>query len=490
MSATMEELYNPQKIEHTAQQFWSEHRCFHAIEDNNKEKFYCLSMFPYPSGWLHMGHVRNYTISDVIARYQRMLGKNVLQPMGWDAFGLPAENAAIKNNIPPAEWTYNNIEHMRDQLMSLGLAIDWNRELTTCDPTYYHWEQWFFLQLYKKGLVYKKNAWVNWDPIDQTVLANEQVINGRGWRSGALIERKEISQWFIKITAYAEELLSGLDKLSNWPHQVIQMQRNWIGRSEGCEINFAVNGINKKLKIYTTRPETLMGVTYVAIAPEHNLAKEAAKLIPAVQNFINQCHGIKIAEADITTIEKQGIFTGYTAIHPITHAIVPIWIANFVLMQYSAGAIMGVPAHDQRDWEFAKKYDLTIKPVIIPPPPIVHDFTRSAFTADGTLIDSEQFTDLSSDGAKHDIVTYLVQHDLGKVTVNYRLRDWGVSRQRYWGTPIPMIICDDCGILPVPESQLPVLLPEIAHLTGTGSPLAQCNEFLFTKCPKCNQDAV
>ncbi len=485
----MDISYLPQNIEEQAQQYWLKKQSFNVTEDLIKEKFYCLSMFPYPSGSLHMGHVRNYTLGDVISRYQRALGKNVLQPIGWDAFGLPAENAAIKHGIPPAVWTKQNIAAMKEQFLRLGNAYDWRREITTCDPDYYRWEQWFFIKLYEKGLVYKKNAIVNWDPVDQTVLANEQVVDGRGWRSGALVERKEISQWFIKITAYADELLDGLDRLDGWPAQVKQMQRNWIGRSQGTEIYFKVEGFAKRLKIYTTRPDTLMGTTYLAVAPDHPLAKQAALSNPDVQAFISSCLGVRMAEAELATMEKRGIDTGMSATHPISGEKIPVWIANFVLMQYGFGAVMAVPAHDQRDWEFAKKYQLPLKQVIKPDVSSPHDFTCSAFTADGSLMHSDSFDGLSSLEAKQAITAYLEKQDAGKATVNYRLRDWGVSRQRYWGTPIPMIICDECGIVPVPEEQLPVILPEQVELTGSGSPLAQCSEFIHTTCPKCGQDA-
>lgn len=486
----MDTIYKPQEIEEQAQQYWLKKQSFNVTEDLNKEKFYCLSMFPYPSGSLHMGHVRNYTLGDVIARYQRALGKNVLQPIGWDAFGLPAENAAIKHGIPPAEWTKQNIAAMKAQFLRLGNAYDWRREITTCDPCYYHWEQWFFIRLYEKGLVYKKNAVVNWDPVDQTVLANEQVVDGRGWRSGALVERKEISQWFIKITAYADELLRDLDTLDGWPAQVKQMQRNWIGRSEGCEIYFNVSGFSKRLKIYTTRPDTLMGTTYLAVAPDHPLAKLAAKNNPQCQVFLDSCQGVRMAEAELATMEKRGIDTQMKAIHPVTGAEIPIWIANFVLMQYGAGAVMAVPAHDQRDWEFANKYNLPRQQVIQPDQQHPHDLSQSAFTGEGTLINSKQFDGLTGAEAKQAITAFLESADAGKSTVNYRLRDWGVSRQRYWGTPIPMIICEECGIVPVPEDQLPVVLPEQVELTGSGSPLAQCHDFIHTTCPKCGQDAT
>ncbi len=486
----MDTIYKPQEVEEAAQQYWQKKQSFNVTEDLNKEKFYCLSMFPYPSGTLHMGHVRNYTLGDVISRYQRALGKNVLQPIGWDAFGLPAENAAIKNGIPPAQWTKQNIATMREQFLRLGNAYDWRREIATCDPAYYRWEQWFFIRLYEKGLVYKKNAVVNWDPVDQTVLANEQVVDGRGWRSGALVERREISQWFIKITSYADELLSSLDQLDEWPSQVKQMQRNWIGRSTGTEIYFTVPNYSKKLKIYTTRPDTLMGATYLAVAVDHPLAKEAALNNAEVKAFLDSCQGTKMAEADLATMEKSGVATGLYALHPITGQEIPIWVANFVLMQYGSGAVMSVPAHDQRDWEFAQKYQLPMIEVITPPAPQSHEFNKTAYTEEGTLINSGAFDNLSSADAMDAITKYLEAQDSGKATINYRLRDWGVSRQRYWGTPIPMILCEQCGIVPVPEHDLPVTLPEDVAFTGSGSPLAQCHDFVNVACPKCGQDAT
>ncbi len=486
----MDNSYKPQEVEEQAQQFWQKKQSFNVTEDLNKEKFYCLSMFPYPSGSLHMGHVRNYTLGDVISRYQRALGKNVLQPIGWDAFGLPAENAAIKHGIPPAEWTTANIAAMKKQFLRLGNAYDWKREITTSHPDYYRWEQWFFIRLFEKGLVYKKNSVVNWDPVDLTVLANEQVVDGRGWRSGALVERKEIPQWFIKITAYADELLSSLDNLDKWPEQVKQMQRNWIGRSTGTDIYFKANNYPKRLKIYTTRPDTLMGATYIAVAPDHPLAKEAAQNNKEARNFIDSCQGIKVAEAELATMEKRGVDTGYTATHPITGDEIPVWIANFVLMQYGSGAVMCVPAHDQRDWEFARKYNLNIKEVIKPADGSQHDFKKSAYTEKGILIHSGEFSGLTSTEAQEAITAYLEAHESGRATVNYRLRDWGVSRQRYWGTPIPMINCDACGMVPVPEDQLPVVLPENIELTGSGSPLVKCPDFLHVLCPKCGHDAV
>lgn len=482
----MEEQYQPQKLEESIQKFWEDHHCFQVTEDLNKEKFYCLAMFPYPSGYLHTGHVRNYAIGDVIARYQRMKGKNVLQPMGWDAFGLPAENAAIKNKIPPTAWTYKNIDYMREQFKRLGLAYDWSREITTCDPQYYRWEQWFFLQLFKKGLVYKKNAEVNWDPVDQTVLANEQVINGRGWRSDALVERREIPQWFFKITAYAEELLNDLDKLKRWPEQVKTMQKNWIGRSEGIDIYFPVE--NETLTIFTTRPDTLFGVTYIAIAPQHELAKKAAANNAEIHSFLEECKNIKVAEAELATMEKKGVQTSYHAIHPLTGKKIPVWIANFVVMEYGTGALMAVPAHDQRDFEFAKKYDLPIEQVIKPTSG-EWDFSKSAFTEAGVLINSEQFSHLTSEEGCKAINDALEKSNKGQRKINFRLRDWSISRQRYWGTPIPIINCPQCGPQPVPEKDLPVVLPEKIEFTGVASPLKNMPEFYKTTCPHCNEPA-
>ncbi len=481
----MDATYSPQQVEAKAQAYWNENGTFKAKEVPGKEKFYCLSMFPYPSGRLHMGHVRNYTIGDVIARYQRMLGKNVLQPMGWDAFGLPAENAALTNNVAPAKWTRENIAYMRRQLQSLGFGYDWSRELATCDPSYYRWEQWLFVRLFKKGLVYKKTATVNWDPIDQTVLANEQVIDGRGWRSGALVERREIPQWFLKITAYAEELLKGLDELPGWPEQVRAMQRNWIGRSEGVELQFGIEGRDDALTVYTTRPDTLFGVTYVAVAPEHPLAREAAQSNPQLAAFIEECRHTKVAEADIATMEKKGMDTGFKAVHPLTGETVPVWTANFVLLEYGAGAVMAVPAHDQRDWEFAKVYGLPVKVVINPADGGSADVSESAFVEKGVLVNSAEFTGMTSQLAFEAIAAKLAALGKGQKKVNYRLRDWGISRQRYWGAPIPMIICPQCGDVPVPEDQLPVVLPEDVEFDGAGSPLKKMPSFYETTCPQC-----
>lgn len=463
--------YSPQEIEANVQKYWQENQSFKATEDDSKEKFYCLSMFPYPSGRLHMGHVRNYTIGDVISRYQRMQGKNVLQPIGWDAFGLPAENAAIQNKTAPAKWTYANIDYMKQQLLSLGFGYDWDRELATCKKEYYQWEQWFFTRLYEKGLVYRKNSTVNWDPVDQTVLANEQVIDGRGWRSGALVEQKEIPQWFIKITAYAQELLDELDNMEGWPEQVKAMQRNWIGRSEGVEMTFKVADSEESFDIYTTRPDTLMGVTYVALAAQHPLALQAAKNNPELAAFIDECKNTKVAEADLATMEKKGCATGLMAEHPITGDLVPVWVANFVLMDYGSGAVMAVPGHDQRDWEFATKYGLDIKQVIAPVGEDSCDLSQAAYTEKGLLINSGKFDGLDSEAAFKAIADDLIAAGKGQIKVNFRLRDWGVSRQRYWGAPIPMINLEDGTSVPVPPEQLPVELPEDVQMDGVTSPI-------------------
>ncbi len=485
----MDAQYQPQAVEFEAQRFWEEQKCFEVTEDPNKEKFYCLSMFPYPSGRLHMGHVRNYTIGDVISRFQRMRGKNVLQPMGWDAFGLPAENAAIKNNVAPAKWTYENIDYMRTQLKQLGFGYDWQREVATCRPDYYRWEQWLFIKLYEKGLVYKKTAPVNWCPHDVTVLANEQVIDGRCWRCDTLVERKEIPQWFMRITQYADELLTELDHLDGWPEQVRTMQRNWIGRSEGAEIQFTVEGSGEALKVYTTRPDTLLGATYLAVAPEHPLALRAAQTNPLLAEFINQCRTMATAEAAMETMEKLGFNTGLTAAHPLTGKHLPIFAANFVLMGYGEGAVMSVPAHDQRDWEFAHKYGLPITQVIAATNGDVVDLTTAAYTEKGVLINSAEFSGLSSAQAVDAITNKLASTGLGKKRVNFRLRDWGVSRQRYWGAPIPMIHCAACGTVPVPEQDLPVVLPENIVFEGVGSPIKKMPEFYRTHCPKCGGEA-
>jgi leucyl-tRNA synthetase len=474
----MESIYNPQSIEAEVQKFWTDNNTFKAEELPGKEKFYCLAMFPYPSGRLHMGHVRNYSLGDVISRYQRMQGKNVMQPMGWDAFGLPAENAAIKNNSAPAKWTYENIDYMRNQLKSLGFGYDWSRELATCKKDYYRWEQWFFTQLYEKGLVYKKNATVNWDPVDQTVLANEQVIDGRGWRSGAMVERKEIPQWFIKITDYAEELINDLDQLTDWPEQVKTMQRNWIGRSEGVEMTFQVADSPESFDIYTTRPDTLMGVTYVALAAQHPLALAAAENNAELAAFIQECKTNKSTEADMATMEKKGVDTGLKAIHPISGEVVPVWAANFVLMDYGSGAVMSVPGHDQRDWEFATKYGLEIKQVIVGSEN--DDINVAAITEKNALMNSGEFDGLNFEEAFQAISDKLISENKGKVTVNYRLRDWGVSRQRYWGTPIPMMHLANGESVPVPADQLPVELPEDVVMDGVTSPIKDNPEWAKT----------
>lgn len=484
----LSEEYSHQQVEQETQLYWAENQSFKVVEDPNKEKFYCLSMFPYPSGRLHMGHVRNYTIGDVISRFQRMQGKNVLQPMGWDAFGLPAENAAMKNNVAPALWTYENIDYMRKQLQQLGYAYDWDREIATCHPDYYRWEQWFFIKLFKKGLVYKKEAEVNWDPVDQTVLANEQVIDGRGWRSGALVERRKIPQWFIKITAYADELLTDLDKLDEWPERVRVMQQNWIGRSEGLEFSFEVPG-NAPLSVYTTRPDTIMGVTYVAVAAQHPLALSAAKKNPQLAEYIKAQENIKVAEAELATMEKTGMDTGFKAIHPLTGEEVPIWIGNFVLMSYGSGAVMSVPAHDQRDYEFAQRYGLSIKQVIQPYDETECDISKAAFTEKGKLINSGAYDGMDFEQVFEELVAFFTNNGSGRKTVNFRLRDWGISRQRYWGTPIPMIACEKCGSVPVPESELPIVLPTDVEFDGSGSPIKKMPEFYQTTCPSCGGEA-
>ncbi len=486
----MRENYDPHQVEATAQAFWLQNKTFRASEDPSKEKFYCLSMFPYPSGRLHMGHVRNYTIGDVISRYQRMRGRNVLQPMGWDAFGLPAENAAIQNQVPPAQWTEENIAYMREQLMRLGFGYDWDRELATCRADYYRWEQWFFIRLFKLGLVYNKKATVNWDPVDQTVLANEQVIDGRGWRSGARVEHREIPQWFLKITDYAEELLRDLDMLDGWPEQVLTMQRNWIGRSVGVELVFEVQGQDNPLTVFTTRPDTLMGVTYVAVAPEHPLVAKTVGSNVKLREFVDEYRQVAVSEAELAVLEKKGVDTGMKAIHPVTGERVPVWSANFVLMSYGSGAVMAVPAHDQRDWEFARAYGLPIKQVIFPSTAEEHcDLEQAAFTAKGVLQHSGDFDGLSSDEAFEAIAKRLQATGKGQRKVNYRLRDWGISRQRYWGCPIPMVHCSSCGAVPMPEDQLPVLLPEGVDFQAAGSPLASLPGFRNVQCPQCGAQA-
>ena len=467
----MQQHYRPDLIEPAVQQYWAENKVFKAIKDTSKEKYYCLSMFPYPSGRLHMGHVRNYTIGDVVSRYQRMNGKNVLQPIGWDAFGLPAEGAAIKNKTAPAKWTYENIEYMKNQLKMLGFGYDWDREIATCRPEYYKWEQWFFTELYKKGLVYKKNSTVNWCPNDVTVLANEQVHDGCCWRCDTPVEQKEIPQWFIKITDYAEQLLGGLDQLPQWPDMVKTMQRNWIGRSEGVEITFDVADTAEKVAVYTTRPDTFYGVSYLGIAAAHPLADLAAEKNPELAEFIREAKNAKVAEADLATMEKKGMATGLFAIHPLTGEKLPIWVANFVLMHYGTGAVMAVPAHDQRDFEFAQKYSLPIKQVIAPLADEEIDLTKQAFVEHGKLVNSAEFDGLDFDGAFNGIADKLEKLGVGKRQVNYRLRDWGVSRQRYWGAPIPMLTLPNGETVPAPIEDLPIILPEDVIMDGVKSPI-------------------
>ena len=467
----MQQHYRPDLIEPAVQQYWAENKVFKAIKDTSKEKYYCLSMFPYPSGRLHMGHVRNYTIGDVVSRYQRMNGKNVLQPIGWDAFGLPAEGAAIKNKTAPAKWTYENIEYMKNQLKMLGFGYDWDREIATCRPEYYKWEQWFFTELYKKGLVYKKTSTVNWCPNDKTVLANEQVHEGCCWRCDTPVEQKEIPQWFIKITDYAEQLLGGLDQLPQWPDMVKTMQRNWIGRSEGVEITFDVADTTEKVSVYTTRPDTFYGVSYLGIAAAHPLAELAAEKNPQLAEFIREAKNAKVAEADLATMEKKGMATGLFAIHPLTGEKLPIWVANFVLMHYGTGAVMAVPAHDQRDFEFAQKYSLPIKQVIAPLADEEIDLTKQAFVEHGKLVNSAEFDGLDFDGAFNGIADKLEKLGVGKRQVNYRLRDWGVSRQRYWGAPIPMLTLPNGETVPAPIEDLPIILPEDVVMDGVKSPI-------------------
>ena len=480
----MQQQYPFKDIEQTAQAYWESNQTFAASETSDKPKYYCLSMFPYPSGRLHMGHVRNYTIGDVLSRFHKMKGYNVLQPMGWDAFGLPAENAAIKHETAPAKWTYENIEHMKTQLKQLGLGVDWNREIATCKPEYYKWEQWLFTELYKKGLIYKKTSSVNWDPVDGTVLANEQVIDGRGWRSGALVEKRDIPQYFMKITAYAEELLNDLDALDGWPEQVKTMQRNWIGKSYGCEVEFPLTGQNGTVKVYTTRPDTLMGATYVAIAAEHALATLAAQSNTKLADFIAECKRGSVAEADVATAEKKGMATGLFVTHPLNAEILPVWVANYVLASYGEGAVMAVPAHDERDFEFANKYSLPIKAVIG-----LSDNNTLPMTEHGILFNSDKFDGLNFDQATEAISSALSAIDLGKKRTQYRLRDWGVSRQRYWGCPIPIIHCAKCGEVPVPATQLPVVLPVDVVMDGVGSHIKKDPMFYETSCPTCGGQA-
>lgn len=478
--------YQPNQIESVVQADWTARNCFAAPNEPTGAHRYVLSMFPYPSGKLHMGHVRNYTIGDVLSRFYRLKGDTVMQPMGWDAFGLPAENAAIAHNVAPAKWTFENIDYMRNQLKSLGLAIDWSREIATCTPEYYRWEQWLFVQLYKKGLIYRKLSTVNWDPIDQTVLANEQVIDGRGWRSGALVEKRDIPMYYFRITDYAQELLDDLDTLADgWPQQVIAMQKNWIGRSTGMDITFpySIDGETGGLSVFTTRPDTLMGVTYVAVAAEHPLATKAAAGNPELQAFIEECRKGSVAEADIATAEKKGMTTGLFVQHPVTGDNIPVWVANYVLMSYGSGAVMAVAAHDERDFEFAQKYSLPIKQVIATPEGF--DLSSAAYTERGVLVNSGEFDGLDFDGVYNALLAKLEPQGLAQGKVQFRLRDWGVSRQRYWGCPIPMINCDTCGQVPVPEDQLPVVLPTDVVPDGSGNPLAKMPEFYQTTCPSC-----
>jgi len=490
----MQEEYNHQNIEKNAQQYWRDQQSFKAVEDPEREKFYCLSMFPYPSGKLHMGHVRNYTIGDVISRYQRMQGKNVLQPMGWDAFGLPAENAARQNNVAPANWTYDNIDYMRKQLKSLGFAIDWERELATCQPEYYHWNQWLFLRMLEKGIAYQKTGSVNWDPVDQTVLANEQVIDGRGWRTGAQVEKREIPMYYLGITQYAEELLADLNKLPGWPERVRTMQANWIGKSYGLRFAFPyeLDGKSEKLRVFTTRADTIMGVTFCAVSAEHPLAEYAAKNTPALAAFIEECKQGGVAEAEIATMEKKGMPTGLFVNHPLTGEAIPVWVGNYVLASYGEGAVMAVPAHDERDFHFAQQYDLPIKQVIM--------LEGETFSSDewhdsyadkqrGVCINSGSYDGLDYTQAVDAIARDLKAKDLGDKQVQWRLRDWGVSRQRYWGCPIPIVHCDFCGPVPVPEKDLPVVLPEDCIPDGSGNPLNKLESFLNCECPRCNKPA-
>ncbi|HYP67558.1 MAG TPA: leucine--tRNA ligase [Thiobacillaceae bacterium] len=490
----MQEKYHPSEIERAVQAEWADTRAFRALESGDRPKYYCLSMFPYPSGKLHMGHVRNYTIGDVLSRYHRMQGCNVMQPMGWDAFGLPAENAALANRVPPAKWTYQNIDHMRVQLKALGLAIDWEREIATCKPEYYRWEQWLFTRLFEQELIYRRNATVNWDPVDETVLANEQVIDGRGWRSGALVEKREIPMYFMRITSYAEELLTGLDQLPGWPEQVKTMQRNWIGKSFGVRFAFPyeLDGQAEKLWVYTTRADTIMGVTFVAVAAEHPLATRAAQNNPPLAAFVEECKQGGVAEADLATMEKKGMPTGISVIHPLTGESIPVWVGNYVLMGYGEGAVMAVPAHDERDFGFAKKYGLPIKQVIAAEREIFSLDAWQEWYADktrGVCVNSGKYDGLGYDAAVDAIAVDLKSKGLGDKQVQYRLRDWGISRQRYWGCPIPIIHCPSCGDVPVPEDQLPVILPEDITITGRGSPLAKMPEFYQCTCPRCGGEA-
>ena len=483
----MEETYRPAPVEAMARQQWEQDQAARAVEQAGAAKYYCLCMLPYPSGRLHMGHVRNYTIGDVITRYHRMNGRNVLQPMGWDAFGLPAENAAIKNKVPPAKWTYDNIDYMRMQLKSLGFAIDWEREVATCHPKYYKWNQWLFLRLLEKGLAYKTTGTVNWDPVDQTVLANEQVIDGRGWRTGALVEKREIPMYYLKITAYADELLSALEGLPGWPERFKTMQANWIGKSEGVEIGFPHSeGV---LKVFTTRADTLMGATYVAVAAEHPLALKAAETDERVANFIEECRKGGVTEAELATQEKKGVPTALTVAHPLTGAPLPVWVANYVLMAYGEGAVMAVPAHDERDYEFATKYKLPIQTVVRAQDGAAGEAAGPFITKDGVLCNSGKYDGLDYQTGVDAIAADLAAKGFGKKRVQYRLRDWGISRQRYWGCPIPLIHCPGCGDVPVPDKDLPVVLPDDLAPDGSGNPLNKHKPFVECACPKCGKPA-
>ncbi|UJP08456.1 MAG: leucine--tRNA ligase [Nitrosomonas sp.] len=488
----MQEKYHPQEIEKKAQHHWEQTAAFKAVETPGKPKYYCLSMFPYPSGKLHMGHVRNYTIGDVLSRYRRMQGYNVLQPMGWDAFGLPAENAAMQNNVSPAKWTYDNIAYMRKQLKSLGLSIDWEREIATCDPSYYHWNQWLFLRMLEKGLAYQTTGTVNWDPVDQTVLANEQVIDGCGWRTGAPVEKREIPMYYLKITRYADELLAALDTLEGWPERVRTMQANWIGKSYGVDITFPADrasGTPQDLKVFTTRADTLMGATYVAVAAEHPIALHAAQNNPALQAFIQECKLGSAKEADLATQEKKGMDTGLSVIHPLNGEKLPVWVANYVLMGYGEGAVMAVPAHDERDFEFATQYRLPVKAVIKPLEDNLAIPLTEAYVEHGITVDSGEFSGLEFQQAVDAIAAALERKSLGSKRVQFRLRDWGISRQRYWGCPIPLIHCSDCGVVPVPDDQLPVVLPQDLVPDGSGNPLGKTPSFYECSCPKCGKAA-
>ena len=490
LSLVYMDYYDFQAIEADAQRYWEHHQSFRVRPRDDQEKFYCLSMLPYPSGSLHMGHVRNYTISDVISRYQRMCGRNVLHPMGWDAFGLPAENAAMKNRRSPGEWTRDNITRMKAQLKALGFAYDWQREIATCHPQYYRWEQWFFIQLYRKGLVYRDMAVVNWDPVDQTVLANEQVVEGRGWRSGARIEQKRIPQWFIRITAYAEELLDGLERLEGWPEAVRRMQRHWIGRSHGLRVRFHEAATHQPIEVFTSRPDTLMGVTYIALASDHPLACQLAQKRKDVHEFVEQCRHISTMEADQATLEKRGLDTGLKAIHPLSGEELPIWLANYVLAGYGSGAVMAVPAHDERDWAFARTYNLPVRPVVTDPCHPEQNYEHGAYTGKGVVINSGSDLDgLDFENAYEVIRKRLEAAGNGHEQTQYRLHDWGVSRQRYWGCPIPAVYCDHCGIVMEAEENLPVTLPEHLVPDGSGSPLESCEDFIHCICPECGNPA-